>query len=285
MPAGFVPGVRTGNNIIIVQEIIHMMVRKFGPKGHVALKPDLEKAYDRLEWSFIQETLEFFQIPPKLIRLIMNMISLTCFNIMWNGTPLSTIIPSGGICQGDLISPYLFILCLERLSILLEEVVRDKTIHSVNFTGQIKISHLFFADDIFLFLKAKIIECQNLKNILQIFCKCSGQIISTQKSRLSFSPNTSKQTKELIASIFDIPSTTQLGTYIGTPIFTTRRKAFAYQYIVDNIQKKIEGWQTKYLSIAGRVTLINSTSASIPIHAMQTTLLPQKISRQLDKLN
>ena len=134
-------------------------------------------------------------------------------------------------------------------------------------------------------MEAKIIECQNLKNILQIFCKCSGQIISTQKSRLSFSPNTSKQTKELIASIFDIPTTTQLGTYIGTPIFTTRRKAFAYQYIVDNIQKKIEGWQTKYLSIAGRVTLINSTSASIPIHAMQTTLLPQKISRQLDKLN
>jgi len=156
MPAGFVPGVRTGNNIIIVQEIIHMMVRKFGPKGHVALKPDLEKAYDRLEWSFIQETLEFFQIPPKLIRLIMNMISLTCFNIMWNGTPLSTIIPSGGICQGDLISPYLFILCLERLSILLEEVVRDKTIHSVNFTGQIKISHLFFVVISFFSWKQKL---------------------------------------------------------------------------------------------------------------------------------
>ena len=128
-------------------------------------------------------------------------------------------------------------------------------------------------------------ECQNLKNILQIFCKCFGQIISTQKSRLSFSPNTSKQTKELIASIFDIPTTTQLGIYLETPIFTTHQKASAYQYIVDNIQKKIEGWQTKYIFVMGWVTLINSTSASIPIHAMQTTLLPQKISRQLDKLN
>ena len=84
-------------------------------------------------------------------------------------------------------------------------------------------------------------ECLNPKNILQIFCKHSGKIISTQKSRLWFSRNTSRQTKELIAGIFDIPTMTQLGTYLGTPIFTTRRKASAYQYIVDNIQKKIEG--------------------------------------------
>lgn len=63
------------DNIIIVQEIIRMMVKKSGPKGHVALKLNLEKAYDRLKWSFIQETCEFFQIPPKLIQLIMNMLS------------------------------------------------------------------------------------------------------------------------------------------------------------------------------------------------------------------
>ena len=99
------------------------MVRKFGPMGHVALKLDLEKAYDHLEWLFIKETLEFIQIPPKQIQLIMNMLSSTRFNIMWNGTPLSTIIPSRGVRQGDPLSPYLFILCLERLSIFLEEVV------------------------------------------------------------------------------------------------------------------------------------------------------------------
>ena len=99
--------------------------RKSRPKGHVAFKLDLEKAYDRLEWSFIKETLEFFQIPPRLIQLIMNMLSSTCFHIMWNGTPLPAIVPSRGIRQGDPLSPYLFILCLERLSILLEEAVQE----------------------------------------------------------------------------------------------------------------------------------------------------------------
>ena len=94
-----------------------------------------------------------------------------------------------------------------------------------------------------------------------------------------------RRTKNLIAGIFDIPTATQIGTYLGTPIFTTHRKASAYQYLIDKIQKKIEGWQVKYLSVAGHATLIQSTSASVPIHVMQTTLLPQKISRQLDKLN
>ena len=70
------------DNIILVQMIIRTMVRKTGPKGHMALKLDLDKAYDRLEWSFIKETLEFFQIPPILIKLIMNMISSTRFQIM-----------------------------------------------------------------------------------------------------------------------------------------------------------------------------------------------------------
>ena len=123
------------DDISLVQEIIRTMVRKFGPKGHVALKLDLEKAYDRLEWLFIKETLEFFQIPPRLIQLIMNMLSSTCFHIMWNGTLLPAIVPSKGICQGDPLSPYLFILCLERLSILLEEAAQDRDIHPVTFRG------------------------------------------------------------------------------------------------------------------------------------------------------
>ena len=60
---GFVLDRWTSDNIILVQEIIHKMVRKSKPKGHIVLKLDLDKAYDHLEWLFIQETLEFFQIP------------------------------------------------------------------------------------------------------------------------------------------------------------------------------------------------------------------------------
>ena len=58
--ARFVPGRRTSDNIIIVQEVIGTLISRRGRTGYVALKLDFEKAYDQLEWHFIQETLEFF---------------------------------------------------------------------------------------------------------------------------------------------------------------------------------------------------------------------------------
>lgn len=145
----------------------------------MVLKLDLDKGYNCLEWSFIRKSLEFFQVPPNLITPIMNMIASTRYHIQWNGVPLPKVIPSRGVCQGDPLSPYLFILCLERLSIQLEEAIQDKTIHPIGFRGQVRITHLFFMDDISLFNKAKVQVCQNLNKILMTFCQYSSQVIST----------------------------------------------------------------------------------------------------------
>ena len=242
--------------------------------GYVALKLDLEKAYDHLEWSFIQETLEFFQVPTNLITLIMNMISSTRFHILWNGSPLPEMVPSRGIRQGDPLSPYLFILCLERLSIKLNEAVRDKLIHPINFRTGVHLSHLFFADDIFLFTRATARDCKNLSKLLLDFCESFGQLMSATKSKTWFSPRTSRRIKDQVAGILGLPTTDRIGTYLGTPIFTTRRTASSYQYLVDNICKRIEGWQARYLSMASRATLIKASVTSVPLYAMQTTLLP-----------
>ena len=75
--ASFVPGQCTSDNIIIVQEVIRTLISRRGQTGYVAFKLDLEKAYDWLEWHYIRDTLEFFQLPPTPITLIMNMISST----------------------------------------------------------------------------------------------------------------------------------------------------------------------------------------------------------------
>ena len=132
---GFMPGRRPSDNTILVQEVIRMLKSRWGRNGYVAIKLDLERVYDQLEWSFIKESLEFFQMPPNLITLIMNMISFTRFHILWNGIPLPEITPTKGIRQGNPLSPYLFIICLERLLIRLEEAVRDRLIHPISFRG------------------------------------------------------------------------------------------------------------------------------------------------------
>ena len=109
--------------------------------------------------------------------------------------------------------------------------------------------------------------------------------MSVTKSRIWFSPRTPRCIKEQVVGIFGIPTTDRIGTYIGTPIFTMHRTTNSYQFLVDKIQKRIEGWQAKYLSMAGKAALIKETVASITIYVMQTTLLPQKISQQIDKMS
>ena len=145
----------------------------------------------------------------------MNMISSTRFHILWNETLLSEVVPSRGVRRGDPLSLYLFILCLKRLSIKLEEAVHGTLIHPINFRAR---------------------DWKDLSRILQTFCDSSGQLMSVTKSRLWFSPSTPRRIKEQVAGIFGIPTTDCIGTYLGTPIFISRRTAQSYQYLVDNIR-------------------------------------------------
>ena len=70
----FVPGRKGIDNAIIVQEIIHTLSKKRGKMGYMALKIDLEKAYDNLEWSFIRDMLIRFNFPLDIIDIIMSCI-------------------------------------------------------------------------------------------------------------------------------------------------------------------------------------------------------------------
>ena len=109
--------------------------------------------------------------------------------------------------------------------------------------------------------------------------------MSVTKSKVWFSPRTPRRIKEQLAGILGLPTIDRIGTYLGTPIFTTRCTTSSYQYLVENIRKRIERWQTKYQSMAGRATFTKASITSIPTYAMQTTLLPQKICHHIDKLS
>ena len=126
----------------------------------------------------------------KWINLIMHCITTISYFVLINGVAYGSIIPTR-VLQGDLVSPYIFLLCAYGFSSLINDVARNQRISGVSICkGSPKITHLFFADDSLLFCKANIQECQNLINILQLYEASSGQKINANKSSVFFNNNT-----------------------------------------------------------------------------------------------
>ena len=155
----------------------------------MAIKIDLEKAYNKLEWSFIRDMLIRANLPTNLIDIIMSCISTVSTSILFNGEALDPIYPSRGIRQGDPPSPYLFILCMEFLGQLIEEKCNAKLWQPMKAScGGPAFSHLFFANDLVLFAKADHVNCSTVRDVINAFCNASGQLVSAVKSRVYFSP-------------------------------------------------------------------------------------------------
>lgn len=112
----FVPGRHITDNILIAQELMHKFKLSKGKKGFMAWKIDLSKAYDRLNWNFIEHVLVELGLPLNLIKLIMSCVSTVKYQICINGELTESFQPKSGIRQGDPLSPYLFALGIEKLS-------------------------------------------------------------------------------------------------------------------------------------------------------------------------
>ena len=90
--ASFVSGQNIHDNIIIAQEMVHSMQKIRGKRGFMAIKINLEKAYDRLSWQFVKSCLHEFGILVTTINLIMR-ITTSSFNLIWNGLTIDSFAP------------------------------------------------------------------------------------------------------------------------------------------------------------------------------------------------
>jgi ribonuclease HI len=286
LQASFIPGRKASDNVIVVQEIIHSMTTSRSKVGAMALKIDLEKAYDRLEWSFIRRTLQFFNFPTSWIDLIMSCISSSSLSILVNGERLESFHPSRGIRQGDPISPYIFILCMEYLSYLIDDEVSQGNWKGVKTSRNgPTFTHLFFADDLILFAKATRRNCDSINKVLKLFCENSGQSISLNKSKIFLPQYLDHNNFGFLEEKLGLKLSKSFGKYLGVPIIVNGRDKRAFDFIIERVREKLAGWKARTLSLAGRCTLIQAVTTAIPTHLMQCTMLPGKICKELDKLN
>ncbi|XP_019198078.1 PREDICTED: uncharacterized protein LOC109191859 [Ipomoea nil] len=284
--SAFIPNRLLTDNIILAGEVGHYLRRKTGGcQGWVALKLDMAKAYDRMEWPFLKGMLEALGFQRDWVDLLMLCVTTVNYSILVNGEIAGQVRPTRGIRQGDPLSPYLFILCAEGLSILLQQAEARGDIHGVRVArGAPAITHLFFADDSLLFFRAKEGEALKIKDCLDVYSLASGQLINYEKSTAVFSHNTSTPIRNLVSGIIGVPEALDLGRYLGLPSALGRSKTAVFKYIEGNVRTRMGAWHNKLLSRAGKEVLLKSIAQSLPIFTMSVYLLPLRVCDTLEKL-
>ena len=167
----FVPNRWINENVVLAHDIIHSFKHTRKKKCFFGIKLDFQKDYNIIEWRYLIIDLKAFGFSKNFTNLIYQCLSLVQFTLLSNGGQCQSFKPMRGLCQGDPLSPYPFILSNEVLLRIINKEVADGNISRVKVSSTTPpISKLCYADDVILFYKAKASELVSFKGCLEKYC-------------------------------------------------------------------------------------------------------------------
>jgi hypothetical protein len=185
-------------------------------------------------------------------------------SVLINGSPSEQINISGGSKQGDPLAPFLYLIVGEGLSYLMQKAVVLGYFRGFKVSSGVVVSHLQYADDNLFIGETCVEKLWVMKAKLRWFELISGLKVNFFKSRL-FGVNASNAFMDRAASFLHCKKGNFPFIYLGLPVGANPRKASTWEPVVKAIERRLLSWKNKYVSLGGRVVLINSVLSSIPI--------------------
>ncbi|GJZ72789.1 RNA-directed DNA polymerase, eukaryota, reverse transcriptase zinc-binding domain protein [Tanacetum coccineum] len=252
--SAFIPGRSIQDNILLTQELLKGYKRKNGPQ-RCALKIDLQKAYDTVSWSFLEEVLKHFGFHNQMISWIMTCVSSSAFSIWVNGQ-------AHGYFKG---------------------AREDGNFKYRAGCKELKITHLCFADDLMVFCHGDTHSVSIVKESLNEFSRYSGLLPNLKKSTVFFGSIKENMKSELLKfvpfSVGILPM-----KYLGVPLLTKCLGVNDCKVLIEKVKTRIGDWENRCLSYAGRVQLISSVLASMQTYWASVYLIPKTVVKELDKI-
>jgi hypothetical protein len=275
--SAFIQGRRISINIILTQEIIHSFNLSSWNQKAFLLKVDFAKAFDRISWNFIVHTLAKYHFNAHFISMLHACISTTSMQVLVNGKPSDYLYPTRGIRQDCPLSPYLFVIAINKLSDMLQTALQTNNIAGVTLGDSGPHIHsLLFPDDLIIYGQATMTEVTTIKTIIDQFCQDSSQTPNLTKSTILFSKKVPPATINSISSIFPVPTLNPNTIHLGHPLlFSHKDRNRAYVFILNKFRAKLTTIKANSLNHAGRLTYINSILASIPVYYLSIVLFPK----------
>lgn len=278
----FLQGRDIAQNVILLREVLHSFKQKAYDKKEFCMKVDLSKAFDRMDWEYIETLLPLYGFPSRISGWIMACVKSAKFSVVVNGRGDGFLTPQCGLRQGCSLSPYLFILGMDLLSRSLQAKVDGGLIKGIRLAPTSPpLTNCLYADDLLIFGQASCVEAQHIMSTIKDFMDVSSQRVGPAKSSVWFSNSTDLVRKSMVAYILQVPLEADPGQYLGAPVTCTRD---SFQFLITRVSDKLQTWKCSILSQAGRITLIKSVILALPVYYMATTKIPVGVINAINAL-
>ncbi|KAJ9566561.1 hypothetical protein OSB04_002527 [Centaurea solstitialis] len=267
---------------LIVSEIISWI--KNSNRSALVFKIDFEKAFDTVNWAFLDEVMMQMNFGHKWRSWIQSCLKSASVSVLINGSATPEFSMGKGVRQGDPLAPLLFIIAAEALNIMMHEACNKGVFHGINLpnSGPI-VSHLQFADDVLFMGEWSMINVVNLLRLLRCFQMSSGLKVNTCKSNI-IGVGVDSQVVETFAARVHCRAGNLPLTYLGLPIGLSMNKSKSWAALINKFEAKLSLWKSNTLSFGGRLVLVKSVLGSLGTYFLSLFKAPMKVIKSLESI-
>lgn len=268
-------------NTILASELIHGYHKNKGPKK-ITIKVDIAKTFDTLSWEFLFSCLEGLNVPHHFLSLFKACVCKTSFMVGYNGTVTGYFKGKRGPRQGDPLSPYLFVIAMN-LPFMLNEAASQGRVKYHKNCEKMKLTHLFFADDLLIFIDGSFESVQTVLQVLHEFEKRLGLAVRFQKISF-YASGMSAQEIDTIQASTGMTCGTLPVRYLGVPLNSRKLNLANCEPLIHQIKKRLSSWSVKSLSFSGRLLLIKTVISGITTFWCSAFILPRACIKRINSL-
>jgi hypothetical protein len=221
----------------------------------------------------------------QMTNWVMSCVTSSSFAILLNSEAIDFFRSGRGLRQGCPLSPLLFIMVMEGLSLLLKNNIGEGKLSGIKVSRLINILHLLFVDDVLIMTKDSLHEWIEISKIINLFCKASGLTVNQAKTTVHYegiSEDDLAPFKSVLPYTFcDLSINFK---YLGYFLKTGMQKAEDWGWLVSKLTKKIGLWCNRWLSMGGRYVLVKTVLEGQPIFWMSMEAIPRSILCKIRKL-
>ena len=270
---GYIKGRYIGEAIRLIDDMIFHTTNNNIPGFLMAI--DFEKAFDSVSRTFLQNTLRSFGFGPSFCRWIKTLYNGTLSCVFNGGISTGYFSIEKGVRQGDPLSPYLFILCIE---ILAYSIRKDSAIRGIRF-GDIEVKQVLYADDMTLFVRDSA-SINRIEKLFECFAQISGLKINRDKTFiLPLGPLSKENIVIPFGKLVDVIKI--LGITFSLDVEVQER--INYKEILSKIKRMLTWWKQRDLTLMGKIQLIKTFVLSKLNYVSSLTPVPPWVFEEVEK--